>query len=61
MGMIRLRLRLAYNRWYLAQLQQKALGATFIAPTFNVVKAIREQKDLIRSLEELVYEDCNAK
>lgn len=60
MRIILLRLRLIFNKWYLSQLQYRALWRIGIAK-IDINKAIREQKGLILTLEELIYENCNTK
>ena len=52
-------MRLAYNRWYLSQLRSSALSAS--TSSKSVVRAIKDQKDLIEILEERMYEDRKTK
>lgn len=54
-----LKLRLAYNRWYLGQLRSSALSAS--TSSENIIRAIRQQKDFIKILEERMYENRKAK
>jgi hypothetical protein len=50
-----LRVKLAYNRWYLTKLHQSALSQEY----GSKLTAIRDQQFLIKELENAIYENIN--
>lgn len=60
MSIILLRLKLGYNKWYLSQLRQRPAWTTLSAMS-HVREAIRDQKQVIQSLETLIDENIQTK